>query len=133
MHYACEVSFYYKNAVCVCVCVCVLVIQSCLTLCDSMDCSPPGSSVHRILQASILEWVAIPFSGKLPDSGTETGCPTFWGDFLPSRPPGKPQNAINYFNYNVHVTFKNLGEESQGHIRIWNDLGWNQLWRSGDN
>ena len=40
----------------------VLVAQSCLTLCDPMDCSPPGSSVHGILQARILEWVAIPFS-----------------------------------------------------------------------
>ena len=37
----------------------VLVIQSCLTLCDPTNCNPPGSSVHRILQASILEWVAI--------------------------------------------------------------------------
>ena len=41
----------------------VLVIQSCLTLCDSMDCSLPGSSVHRILQVRILEWVAMPSSG----------------------------------------------------------------------
>ena len=37
-------------------------LQSCLTLCDSMDCSPPGSSVHGIFQARILEWVAISFS-----------------------------------------------------------------------
>ena len=37
----------------------VLVIQSCLTLCDPMDCSPPGSSVHGVSQARILEWVAI--------------------------------------------------------------------------
>ena len=45
---------------------CVLVlscsVQLCLSLCDLMDCSPPGSSVHGILQARILEWVAIPFS-----------------------------------------------------------------------
>ena len=41
---------------------CVLVTQSCLTLCDPMDCSLPGSSVHGILQARILEWVAILFS-----------------------------------------------------------------------
>ena len=47
---------------CVCVCVCVLVAQSCPTLCDPMDCSPPGSSVLGIPQARILEWVAIPFS-----------------------------------------------------------------------
>ena len=38
------------------------VAQSCPTLCDHMDCSLPGSSVHRILQARILEWVAISFS-----------------------------------------------------------------------
>ena len=43
-------------------CVCVLVAQSCLTLCDPMDCSPPGSSVQGILQARILVWVAMPSS-----------------------------------------------------------------------
>ena len=42
--------------------VCVLVAQSCPTLCDPMDCSPRGSSVHGIFQARILEWVAISFS-----------------------------------------------------------------------
>ena len=39
----------------------VKVAQSCPTVCDSVDRSPPGSSVHGILQARILEWVAIPF------------------------------------------------------------------------
>ena len=49
-----------------CICSCVLVAQLCPTLCNSMDyCSPPGSSVHGILQARILEWVAIPFSSRL--------------------------------------------------------------------
>ena len=38
------------------------VAQSCLTLCETVDCSPPGSSVHGILQARILEWVVISFS-----------------------------------------------------------------------
>ena len=38
------------------------VAQSCPTLCNPMDCCPPGSSVHGILQARILEWVAFPFS-----------------------------------------------------------------------
>jgi len=47
--------------VCVCVCVCMLVTQSCPTLCNPMDCSPPGSSVHGILQARILEWVPTPW------------------------------------------------------------------------
>ena len=40
----------------------VLVTQSCLVLCNLMDSSPPGFSVHGILQARILQWVAIPFS-----------------------------------------------------------------------
>ena len=41
---------------------CVLVTQLCLTLCNSMDCSPPGSFEHEILQTNILEWVVISFS-----------------------------------------------------------------------
>ena len=41
-------------------------------LCDPMDCGPPGSSVHGILQARILEWVAIPFSWDLPHLGIES-------------------------------------------------------------
>ena len=51
---------------------CVLITQLCPTLCDPMDCRPPGSSVHGILQARILEWVAIPFSrgSSQPRDGT---------------------------------------------------------------
>ena len=40
----------------------ILVVQLCLTLCDPLNCSPPGSSIHGILQARTLEWIAIPFS-----------------------------------------------------------------------
>ena len=50
----------------------VLVTQSCLTLCDPMDCSPPGSSVHGILQARILEWIAISSSRESPPTGDQT-------------------------------------------------------------
>ena len=60
---------------CVCVCVCVLVAQLCPPLCDPRDCNLPGSSVHEILQARILEWVDILFSGDLPDSGIKPGLP----------------------------------------------------------
>ena len=50
------------------------VAQSCLTLCDPVDRSPPGSSVHGILQARILEWVAISFSkGIFPTQGSNPG------------------------------------------------------------
>ena len=48
--------------VCVYLCMCLLVTQLCLNLYDLMDSSLPRSSVHEILQAKILEWVAIPFS-----------------------------------------------------------------------
>ena len=55
---------------------CVSVPQSCLTLCNSMDCSPPASSVCGILQAGILEWVAISFSrwSSQPRDGTQLSC-----------------------------------------------------------
>ena len=66
----------------------VLVTQSCLTFCDPMDCIASGSSVLGILQARILEWVAIPFSRVLPYPGikpwqTQAGS-------LPFEPPEKP-------------------------------------------
>ena len=58
------------------VCVCVLVAQSCPTLCDPLDCSLPGSSVHRIFQTNILEWIAIHFStgSFLPRDQTQVSC-----------------------------------------------------------
>ena len=51
----------------------VLVAQSYPTLCYPMDCSPPGLSVHGILQARILGWVASPFSGIFPTQGLNLG------------------------------------------------------------
>ena len=67
--------------------------QSCPTLCDPVDCSPPGSSVHGILQARILEWVAISFSRDLPDPGIEPRSPSLQTDALTSEPPEKPINS----------------------------------------
>ena len=56
------------------------ITQSCLTLCDPMDCSPPGSSVHGILQARILKWVAISFSrgSSRPRDRTWVSCIAGW-------------------------------------------------------
>ena len=65
----------------------VLVAHSCLTLCNSMDCSMLGSSVHRISQARTLEGAAIPSLGDLPDSGIDPGSPALQADSLPSEPP----------------------------------------------
>ena len=66
---------------------CVLVPQSCLTLFNSMDWSPPGSSVRGILQARILEWVChFLLQGIFPTQS----------DSLPSELPGKPETHFGY-------------------------------------
>ena len=72
----------------------MLVAQSCPTLCDSMDCSPPGSSVRGILQARILEWAAIPPPGGLPDSAIKPRSPALQADSLLSEPPLKTTENI---------------------------------------
>ena len=65
--------------------------QSCLILCNPMDCSPPGFSVHGILQARILKWVAIPFSEDLPNSEIDPGSHALQAYSLWPEPPGKPK------------------------------------------
>ena len=69
------------------------VTQSCPTLCNPMDCSLPGSSVHGIFQARVLEWVAIPSPG-IPNPGIKPRSPALQADALPSEPPGKPKEDI---------------------------------------
>ena len=71
--------------------------QSCPTLCDPMDCSPPGSSVHGILQARILEWVAIPFSrvSPRPRDWTRVSCTFRWVDYAQS--PRESQKRLRCF------------------------------------
>ena len=62
-------------------CVGAKLLQSCLTLCDPMDCSLPGSSVHEILQARTLEWVAMLFSrgSSRPRDGTRVSYVSYIG------------------------------------------------------
>ena len=60
-----------------------------------MDCSPPGSSLHGILQARVLEWVAFPSPGDLPDPGIEPGSPASKADALTSEPPGWLHEVIH--------------------------------------
>ena len=57
----------------------VKVIQSCPTFWNPMDCSPPGSSVHEIFQARILEWVTLSFSRDLPDPEIKPRSPSIAG------------------------------------------------------
>ena len=65
-------------------------LSVCPTLCDPMDCSPPGSSVHGILQAGTLEWVAMPSSrgSSQPRDWTWVSC--IAGGFFTTMPSGKP-------------------------------------------
>ena len=60
-------------------------------LCDPMDCSLSGSSIHGIFQARVLEWIAISFSRGSSRPRTEPGSPALQADALLSEPPGKPQ------------------------------------------
>ena len=82
--------------------------QSCLTLWDSMDCSPPDSSVHGILQARILEWVAIPSFRRTsqPRDWTLVSCIGRWGS-LRQSPQGSPF-PTSRVTYASHILGKSL-------------------------
>ena len=81
-----------------------LVIQSCPTLCNPMNCSPPGSSVHEIPQTGILEWVAIPFSRR----SSWTRPPALQADSLPFEPPGNLDPRL-FSNRGKHVLISFCG------------------------
>ena len=68
---------------------CAKLLQSCPTLCDTMDHSPPDSSVHGILQARILEMLPCPSPVDLPDPGIEPRSPALQADSLLFEPQGK--------------------------------------------
>ena len=88
----------------------VLVAELCLTLWDPIDCSPPGSSVHGVLQARTLEWVAIPFSrgSSWPRDQTQVSCTA--GRFLTLWSTRKAQGTLH--------TVKELGFNGGGaHIQ----------------
>ena len=75
-------------------------IQSCLTLCDPMNCYPPGSSVHGLLQARILEWVAMLSSrgSSWPRDWTCISCGSCTaGGFFTTEPPANPRKLSSLF------------------------------------
>ena len=89
--------------------------QSCLTLYNSMDCSPAGSSVHRIFQARVLEWVAIPFSrgSSQPRDRTQVSCIvsrffTIWATreviILPTTHNGTNKAPVIFVIYITHIS-----------------------------
>ena len=71
-------------------CVHAKLLQSGLTLCDPMDCSPPGSSVHGIFQTRVLEWVAMPSSRGFSQPVDRTPVSCTAGGFFTAEPLGKP-------------------------------------------
>ena len=106
----------------------MLVSQSCSTLCDPMDCSPPDFSVHEIFQARILEWVAISFSRGSPNPGIKPGSPALQADSFTnwatrealykyrasllstvSRRVGNDWETLTYSSANIFLNFWVLG------------------------
>ena len=80
------------------------VTQSCLTVCDAMDCGPSGSSVHGIFQTRILEWVAISSSrgSSLPRIQlVSPASPALAGGFFTTALPGKPKVNIPFATWNL--------------------------------
>ena len=108
------------------------VAQSCPTLCDPVDCSPPGSSVHGILQAGILEWVTISFSRGSSRPRIEPRSPSLQADALTSESPGNQPRQ--YIKRERHY-FAKRGPSSQSydfsnsHVWMW-ELDYKESWAS---
>ena len=102
-----------------CVCVHTQSLQSCPTLWAPMDCRPPGSSVHGILQTRILEWVAMPFSGASPPPSDQTHvscgcCIADW--FFTVEPLGKLRHwcGISWILFRVNLLQHRLDLSFEG-------------------
>ena len=74
---------------------CCLVTKSCPAFYSSMDYSPPGSFVHEISQARILEWITISFSRRFSQPRDQIHISCLAGGFFSTEPPGKPQFNVN--------------------------------------
>ena len=139
-----------EKCVCVCVCVCVAkesvshsVVSNPL---QSMDCSPPGSAVHRLFQARILEWVAIMAMGfhfllqeTFPTQGSNPHLLRLLhlqADSLPTEPSGKPHIYVHvciYVYTNVYIHLYN-GHANGGDVRDVGDswarnIPWRRAWQ----
>ena len=84
------------------------VAQSCLTLCDPMDCSLPGSSVHGIFQARVLEWVAISFCRGSSQTKIKPISPALTGRFFTTESPGKSLHYSYSYALYWRVIFRGM-------------------------
>ena len=86
-----------------------VVVQSCLTFCSLINCSPPGSSVRGIFQAGILEWVVISTPGDLLSPGIKPASLALAGGFFTTVPPGKPPVNVWMTGFNKGNIFTEMG------------------------
>ena len=100
-------------------------LLSCVQLCNPTDCSLPGSSVHEILQARILEYVTFPFSRDqmFPTQGSNPGLLHWQADSLPSEPPEMPSISITDLTAS-HCSQQNEIHRSQHGIQGLHDVVW---------
>ena len=120
--------FFFFFFVCVCVCACS-VAKLCLTSCDPMDCSPPGSSMHGLLLARILEWVAISSFRRSfqPRDGMHISCVSYiaskYNLVLPlylSSWGGEKLAIWRYITmYHIHL-YAALRKEGDFSLQVWN-------------
>ena len=90
-------------------CCCSLIAKSCRTVCNCMDCNPPGSSVHGILPERILEWVTISFSRGSSQLRDRTCISCLPGRFFTTEPPGTPPFILvagKWWQDQIMVTLK---------------------------
>ena len=92
----------YQLYMCICICVHLHTrtksLQSWMTFCDPVDCSPPGPSVHGVLQARILEWIAISSSRGPSQLKDRTHVSCVGKHLFNTEPPGKPDIYIYIFS-----------------------------------
>ena len=116
-----ELNEHFFGVVNSCLYCCFLTPKPYLTLCSSMDCSLPGSSVLGISQARILEWVAIFLSGDCPNPGIEPRSPALAGRFFTTDQPGKPLNSCLsiYLFYTLEMSSTWIYGNISGKIKTW--------------
>ena len=98
--------------------VCMLVAQSCLTLCNPMNCNMPDSSVCGILQARILEWVAISFSRRSSQSRDQTRVTCIAGKFFTIWATREVSFSFKIFNHHLKPLIRLLSQWIQPQLRI---------------
>ena len=120
---------YMLYSVYVCVCMPAKSLQSCTTLCNPMDCSPPVSLVHGVLQARILEWVAISSyrGSSLPRDQTCISC--IGRRILLTEPPGSPYYIVGILY--IYMSMENPMDRGAWKA-IVHGVTKSQTWRSNE-